>query len=198
MAPAGTPTSWTPHIVDIQPGVRDPVIMHPAGTGGHAERRCAPPRCPPAGDVTGFDPPGQPSPPTLSSGTSGGARVRLAAPAERWGGFGTRGPGTRARLAIIPTATNGSRQGCAERHAPAARHSLEPLALRLGPRRGPVGPMSHKDPQRARTPCPTRHCHPGTGMPAPTPRDHPAIRVRSTGWLPHVGYGALADGAGPS
>lgn len=80
----------------------------------------------------------------------------------------------------------------------AARHSLEPLALRLGPRRGPVGPMSHKDPQRARTPCPTRHCHPGTGMPAPTPRDHPAIRVRSTGWLPHEGYGALADVAGPS
>ena len=47
---------------------------------------------------TGFDPPGQPAPPRPVTG--GGARVRIAAPAERWGGFGTRVSGSRDRPAM--------------------------------------------------------------------------------------------------
>ena len=73
----------------------------PASTrAGNPTRRSAkvgrvhpkPPRCSPSGDAKGFDPPGQHNLPDMSDMRKR-AQVRLAAPAERRGGFGTCGPG---------------------------------------------------------------------------------------------------------
>ena len=117
---------------------------------------------------TGFDPPGQPAPPRPVTG--GGARVRIAAPAERWGGFGTRVPGTRDRPAMSLA------------HFPTWRG------------KGRVSPSPHHEASLQAQPSAVPHADtaPGHGLAGQPDLHHSAIRVMSTGqarWMTSLGSG---------
>ena len=117
---------------------------------------------------TGFDPPGQPAPPRPVTG--GGARVRIAAPAERWGGFGTRVSGSRDRPAM----------------------SLAHFPTWLG--KGRVSPSHHHEASLQAQPSAVPHADtaPGHGLAGRPDLHHSAIRVMSTGqarWMTSLGSG---------
>ena len=152
-------TTWTPDYVTGPAGEED------TRNGGAYALSAASP----AGDGHGVRSPGAACP-SATPGTGGGARVRIAAPAERWGGFGTRVSGSRDRPAM----------------------SLAHFPTWLG--KGRVSPSQYHEASLQAQPSAVPHADtaPGHGLAGRPDLHHSAIRVMSTGqarWMTSLGSG---------